>query len=93
MLNVIESKIGTLLDNPATNAHDMLTDLSNPRNDNKKSIYLNILKNAMDLLQITNKGYSMVFMKQLQTDIARNQNYQTLPPTKTENLLIVCFYS
>ncbi|KAL7720398.1 Rho-GAP domain-containing protein [Entamoeba marina] len=47
-----------------------------------------MLKNILELLKVSNKGYSIVFMNQLLTDIQRCDNYQTLPISKGENLLL-----
>ncbi|KAL7721495.1 hypothetical protein QTN25_001164 [Entamoeba marina] len=88
MLGVIDKYVGKYTDKPVDDPHLLLLELSNTSSDNKRSVYVGMLKNILELLKVSNKGYSIVFMNQLLTDIQRCDNYQTLPISKGENLLL-----
>lgn len=88
MLGVIDKYIGKILETPNTEQRELLNELSNTRNENKRMLYVSMLKNILELLNVRNKGYTQVFMNQLMTDLQRSESYQLMPITQSETLLL-----
>ncbi|EDR23472.1 hypothetical protein EDI_096040 [Entamoeba dispar SAW760] len=88
MLSIIDKYIGKLLETPSEEPRTIVQELSNTRSETKRAIYLGMLKNILELLNVRNKGYSIVFMNQLTSDLQRSEIYQTMPVSKSEILLL-----
>lgn len=93
MLSIIDKHIGTLLEEQKTDGRIIVQEVSNPKSETKRTLYYRMLKNTLELLGIGNKGYSQVFLNQLNADMKRTDMLQTSPLTKSETLLLVCVYS
>ena len=52
MLGVIEKHIGKILETPSDNQREIVTELANPRNENKRTLYLSMLKNVLELKKV-----------------------------------------